>query len=51
MLTLLSLFCSKLLDIKFEIYALVSEIQPTIDLVLGMKNMHELEGELSPRNS
>ena len=36
---------------KFEIYALVSEIQPTIDLVLGMKNMHELEGELSPRNS
>ena len=36
---------------KFEIYALVSEIQPTIDLVLGMKNIHELEGELSPRNS
>ena len=36
---------------KFEIYALVSEIQSTIDLVLGMKNMHELEGELSPRNS
>ena len=36
---------------RFEIYALVSEIQPTIDLVLDMKNMHELEGELSPRNS
>ena len=36
---------------KFEIYALVSDIQPSIDLVLGMKNMHEIEGELSPRNS
>ena len=36
---------------KFEIYALVSDIQPSIDLVLGMKNMHENEGELSPRNS
>ena len=36
---------------KFEIYALVSDIQPPIDLVLGMKNMHEIEGELSPRNS
>ena len=36
---------------KFELYALVSDIQPTIDLVLGIKNMHELEGELSPRNS
>ena len=36
---------------KFEIYTLVSEIQDTIDLVLGMKNMHELEGELSARHS
>ena len=36
---------------KFEIYALVSDIQPSIDLVLGMKNMHEIEGELSPINS
>ena len=36
---------------KFEIYALVSDIQPSIDLVLGMKNMHEIEGKLSPRNS
>ena len=36
---------------RFEIYALVSDIQPSIDLVLGMKNMHESEGELSPRNS
>ena len=36
---------------KFEIYTLVSEIQETIDLVLGMKNMHELEGELSARHS
>ena len=36
---------------KFEIYALVSDIEPSIDLVLGMKNMHEIEGELSPRSS
>ena len=36
---------------RFEIYTLVSEIQDTIDLVLGMKNMHELEGELSTRHS
>ena len=36
---------------KFEIYALVSDIRPSIDLVLGMKNMHEIESELSPRNS
>ncbi|MCG8625324.1 MAG: retropepsin-like domain-containing protein, partial [Proteobacteria bacterium] len=36
---------------KFEIYTLVSEIQPSIDLVLGMKNMHELEGEHSSRHS
>ena len=36
---------------RFEVYTLVSEIQDTIDLVIGMKNMHELEGELSARNS
>ena len=36
---------------KFEIYTLVSEIRPTIDLVFGMKNMHEVEGEHSPRHS
>ena len=36
---------------KFEIYALVADIQPSIDLVLGMNNMHELEGEHSSRNS
>ena len=36
---------------KFEIYALVSDIQPSEDLVLRMKNMHEIKGELSPRNS
>ena len=41
----------KIVGHKFEIYALVSDIQPSIDLVLGMKNMHEIEGELSPRNS
>ena len=41
----------KIAGYKFEIYALVSDIQPSIDLVLSMKNMHEIEGELSPRNS
>ena len=29
---------------RFEIYTLVSEIHETIDLVLGIKNMFELEG-------
>ena len=36
---------------KFEIFTLVSEIQDTIDLVFGMKNMHEVEGEHSARHS
>ena len=36
---------------KFELYALVSDIQESIDLVIGMKNMFELEGELSCRHS
>ena len=36
---------------RFEIFTLVSEIQDTIDLVFGMKNMHEVEGEHSARHS
>ena len=36
---------------QFEIFTLVSEIQDTIDLVFGMKNMHEVEGEHSARHS
>ena len=31
----------------FEIYTLVSEIHENIDLVLGIKNMFELEGVIS----
>ena len=34
----------------FEIYTLVSEIQDNIDHVIGVKNMFELEGELSCRH-
>ena len=41
----------KILFHKFEIYALVAEIQDKIDLVFGMKNMFEVEGELSCRHS
>ena len=33
----------------FEIYTLVSEIQPSIDLIFGVKNMFEIEGEVSCR--
>ena len=32
-----------------EIYTLVSEIQQSMDLILGVKNMFELEGEVSCR--
>ena len=35
----------------FEIYTLVAEIQANIDLVFGMKNMYEVEGEVSARHS
>ena len=31
----------------FEIYTLVSEIHENVDLVLGIKNMFELEGVIS----
>ena len=33
----------------FKIYTLVSEIQQSMDLILGVKNMFELEGEVSCR--
>ena len=36
---------------RFEIFTLVPEIQDDIDLVFGMKNMHEVEGEHSARHS
>ena len=35
----------------FEIYTLVSEIQPSMDLIFGVKNMFEIEGEVSCRTS
>ena len=35
----------------FEIYILVSEIHEYVDLVLGIKNMFELESMLSSRES
>ena len=34
---------------RFEIYTLVSEIHENVDLVLGMKNVFELEGVINPR--
>ena len=36
---------------RFEIFTLVAEIEEKIDLVFGMKNMHEVEGEHSARHS
>ena len=35
----------------FEIFALVSDIKGSADLVFGVKNMYEVEGEFSCRNS
>ena len=35
----------------FEVYTLVSEIQQNMDLILGVKNMFEIEGEVSCRTS
>ena len=35
----------------FEIYTLVSEIQDNTDHIFGVKNMFELEAELSCRHS
>ena len=36
---------------KFEMYALVADIKGSADLVFGLKNMFEVEGEHSCRNS
>ena len=36
---------------RFEIYALVSEIHENVDLVLGIKNVFELEGKINSRDS
>ena len=36
---------------RFEIYTLVSEIHENMDLVLGIKNIFELEGVIDSRNS
>ena len=35
---------------RFEIYTLVSEINENVDLVLGIKNMFELEGVINSRD-
>ena len=35
---------------RFEIYTLVSEIHGNIDLVLGIKNIFELEGVINSRD-
>ena len=36
---------------KFEIFTLVSEIHDNVDLVIGMKNIFELEGVIDSRES
>ena len=35
----------------FEVYILVSEIQQNMDIILGVKNMFEIEGEISCHTS
>ena len=35
----------------FEVYTLVSEIQQNMDIILGVKNMFEIEGEISCHTS
>ena len=35
---------------RFEIYTLISEIHENVDLVLGIKNVFELEGVINPRD-
>ena len=36
---------------RFEIFTLVSEIHENVDLVLGIKNLFELEGVIDSRDS
>ena len=40
-------FVFKVVEHMFEVYTLVSEIQQNMDLILGVKNMFEIEGEVS----
>ena len=35
---------------RFEIYTLVSKIHENVDLVLGIKNVYELEGIINSRD-
>ena len=44
-------FVFKIAKHLFEIYTLVSEIQQSMDLIIGVKNMFEIEGEVSCRTS
>ena len=44
-------FVFKIGEHLFEIYTLVSEIQQSMYLIVGVKNMFELEGEVSCRTS
>ena len=48
-------FCNPvIIDIhghRFEIFTLVSEIHDNVDLVMGMKNIFELEGMIDSRDS
>ena len=41
----------KIVRHKFEVFTLVADIKGTTDIVFGVKNMFEVEGELSCRNS
>ena len=40
-------FVFKVGEHLFEVYTLVSEIQQNMDIILGVKNMFEIEGEIS----
>ena len=44
-------FVFKVGEHMFEVYTLVSEIQQNMDIILGIKNMFEIEGEISCRTS
>ena len=44
-------FVFKIGNHLFEIYTLVLEIQQNMDIILGIKNMFEIEGEVSCRTS
>ena len=38
-------------SLRFKIFTLVSEIHDNVDLVMGMKNIFELEGVIDSRDS